>query len=238
MDTIEALIALHQAERQVFRRMVDMGVDAKKARNIMAFWMWLESEGGIKELVKKISSHNDKVLGLVGLEAEVALASIQADAATPNASTIRVPVTLNLANGLDSFSLKNVLQDREKVSHGVSHIFDGVCGMIFEDILEERSKGNAKEGNRVAIAEIVQQWVKPIEVNSNGEGEDGDKSEVLSPFGSILNPFAKEWQPASEEKRCLYLTFSNGFPLSELQILSFFTKLMNKGELSYYANQA
>ncbi|KAG6597035.1 uncharacterized protein LOC111449194 [Cucurbita moschata] len=43
-----------------------------------------------------------------------------------------------------------------------------------------------------------------------------------------LNPQAKEWNPlfdcAPEEDRCLFLTFSNGNPLSEHQIVNFFTR--------------
>ncbi|KAG5565439.1 hypothetical protein RHGRI_001355 [Rhododendron griersonianum] len=40
-----------------------------------------------------------------------------------------------------------------------------------------------------------------------------------------LNPNAKEWQPSIEspvENRSLYMTFSNGYPLSEFQIYRFF----------------
>ncbi|CAK9319211.1 unnamed protein product [Citrullus colocynthis] len=46
--------------------------------------------------------------------------------------------------------------------------------------------------------------------------------------GADLNPNAKEWNPvydcAPEEDRCLFLTFSNGFPLNEHQIVTFFTR--------------
>uniref|UniRef100_A0A0A0L3N4 Uncharacterized protein n=1 Tax=Cucumis sativus TaxID=3659 RepID=A0A0A0L3N4_CUCSA len=47
--------------------------------------------------------------------------------------------------------------------------------------------------------------------------------------GADLNPNAKEWNPiydcAPEEDRCLFLTFSNGFPLTENQIVTFFTRV-------------
>ena len=43
-----------------------------------------------------------------------------------------------------------------------------------------------------------------------------------------LNPFAKEWNPASEhapeEERCLFLTFSNGYPLTENQLINSFNQ--------------
>ncbi|KAK9273946.1 hypothetical protein L1049_018758 [Liquidambar formosana] len=45
---------------------------------------------------------------------------------------------------------------------------------------------------------------------------------------SKLNPFANEWNPISEqlpeEDRCLYVTFSKGFPLTEAQISHFFAQ--------------
>ncbi|XAR63240.1 hypothetical protein NMG60_11023115 [Bertholletia excelsa] len=48
-----------------------------------------------------------------------------------------------------------------------------------------------------------------------GEGE----------FVSNLNPDAKEWHPSAEleeESRCLFITFSSGFPISQNQIYYYF----------------
>lgn len=42
-----------------------------------------------------------------------------------------------------------------------------------------------------------------------------------------LNPNAKAWSPvmdsAPEEDRCLFVTFSNGHPITEAEIVRFFT---------------
>lgn len=67
--------------------------------------------------------------------------------------------------------------------------------------------------------------------------------------GADLNPNAKEWNPiydcAPEEDRCLFLTFSNGFPLTEHQIVTFFTRyvrlpifffLPTSGKIKHQAN--
>ncbi|PON70227.1 hypothetical protein TorRG33x02_257770 [Trema orientale] len=44
----------------------------------------------------------------------------------------------------------------------------------------------------------------------------------------LLNPYAREWDPytnkAPEQDRCLFLTFSNGYPLNQRQIRAFFTR--------------
>ncbi|XWS32405.1 hypothetical protein CRYUN_Cryun23aG0156700 [Craigia yunnanensis] len=43
-----------------------------------------------------------------------------------------------------------------------------------------------------------------------------------------LNPYAKAWSPfihgAPEEDRCLFVTFSNGHPITEREIARFFTR--------------
>lgn len=55
----------------------------------------------------------------------------------------------------------------------------------------------------------------------------------MNSFGQniLLNPNAKEWDPnnnrAPEVDRCLFLTFSNGYPLNQRQIKSFFTRYRN-----------
>ena len=60
--------------------------------------------------------------------------------------------------------------------------------------------------------------------------EVGQASTAAAPLAKIryrLNPSAKEWdlwvEQATEEERGLFLTFSNGYPLTESQIKSFFT---------------
>ncbi|KAJ0110823.1 hypothetical protein Patl1_00147 [Pistacia atlantica] len=59
----------------------------------------------------------------------------------------------------------------------------------------------------------------------SGEGTS-QRAEPSSASVPRLNPFAKEWNPvtdrAPEEDRCLFLTFSNGYPLTENQITRFF----------------
>ncbi|KAF5952861.1 hypothetical protein HYC85_010805 [Camellia sinensis] len=62
-------------------------------------------------------------------------------------------------------------------------------------------------------------------LGTDAEGGDNPKMEGS---GFKLNPNAREWYPppsdgTDEESRCLYITFSNGYPLSENQIYLFFS---------------
>ncbi|XP_059654264.1 uncharacterized protein LOC132300980 [Cornus florida] len=242
MNTFDALIALHEAERRIFGRLIDMGADTKMTKKIMALLMWLESEGGLKGLVKKISSQTDKVMAVVGAEAETALGFLEANALSPGASSISMPVTLDLAKPVpDSFSLIDLFEDKERASNGISHLVNGVCEMIFRDILEDR----CKEGNgSVAMADIVRKLVV-AEGKKPGGLEVGKKSAVVASSGSKLNPYAQEWRVSPEEERCLFVTFSNGYPLSENQIFWFFTSCVDEkesmqlgGELSFPYEEA
>lgn len=65
------------------------------------------------------------------------------------------------------------------------------------------------------------------------------KAKIISkPYSNVeyskLNPHAKEWNPiacrAPEEYRCLFLTFSNGYPLTETQIINFFNRYVMRSK--------
>lgn len=89
-------------------------------------------------------------------------------------------------------------------------------------------------------AEVECQDITPdprvvVLTTSSGEGTSAgvvrnDQAELPdqtdAPLWSNLNPFADEWHPnmAPEEDRCCFFTFSNGYPLTERQIINFFTE--------------
>ncbi|KAF3440078.1 hypothetical protein FNV43_RR18356 [Rhamnella rubrinervis] len=64
--------------------------------------------------------------------------------------------------------------------------------------------------------------VRPKNIDDDHQEANDDNNKVVA-----LNPDAQEWHPknnsAPEEERCLFLTFSNGYPLSHAQIIKFFT---------------
>lgn len=66
-----------------------------------------------------------------------------------------------------------------------------------------------------------------VRPDKNIMGEQGAKSDKVA-AAATLNPDAQEWHPRKnstpEEDRCLFLTFSNGYPLTHGQIIKFFTR--------------
>ncbi|KAJ8747050.1 hypothetical protein K2173_011345 [Erythroxylum novogranatense] len=100
---------------------------------------------------------------------------------------------------------------------GISNFYKRVCYFMFKDILEERNiKLEDQQGEGIVQASC----------SKVGGTETVESSGPSVPFK--LNPFAKEWNPlkdrANESDRCLFLTFSNGYPLNESQIVNFFTQ--------------
>lgn len=201
MDTVQAPnIVAHITERLLFRRLIDIGVKPEEAINVMAFWMWLEAQG-FKEVVRKISSNNDKFLKLVADEAAAVLATLFPLSGTPISQNL-CPIT-SIFSG--SLSIHDIFGNKETVSEGVADVSSRVCCVVFKDVLEEKG-GKVKVGGG--------------KVEGDGDG--------VSSVGTKLNPNAREWNPAiervPEEERCLFLTFSKGNPLTENQIFNFFNQ--------------
>jgi hypothetical protein len=200
MDTVQAPnIVAYITERLLYRRLIDIGVDPEESMNVMAFWMWLEAQG-FKEVVRKISSNNDKFLNLVAEEAIAVLATLFPLSGTPISQNL-CPIT-SIFSG--SLSIHDIFGNKETVSKGVADVHSRVCCVVFKDVLEEKG-GKVRFGGG--------------EVEGDGDGVSA---------GTKLNPFAREWNPAiervPEEERCLFLTFSKGNPLTENQIFNFFNQ--------------
>lgn len=73
-----------------------------------------------------------------------------------------------------------------------------------------------KQNKRVAFLLLLKGELGP---RDNRERE----AAMSTSTGFVLNALAPEYQP-DPDIRCLFLTFSNGFPLTEFQIFAFFNR--------------
>ena len=236
MDAVQAIVALHHLERIVFRRILDMGTDVQLSKRIVSFWLWLEAEG-YEDIVKRLCCHDDELLAHACAEAKVALASLNSDSLQSGSLGV-IPITARLS-GCRS-SLFNISKNKDSVSKDISGLCNGVCSVIFKDILEE--KGLKADNNNTCdeshdiktTGQVVRKWFRPMGQGMNQQGGAAGlpglspiNGPLLTRARSKLNPFAKEWNPwqerAPEEDRSLFITFSNGYPLSNFQLWQFFT---------------
>ncbi|KAJ6320620.1 hypothetical protein OIU77_010103 [Salix suchowensis] len=202
----------------VLVRMIHFGIEVGVAMKVMAFWIWLETQG-FREIMRKILLHDDRFLTLVAKEAEDILSFLKQLSTNPIPPEL-MRFTPKLARHFLSLSI--ILADKEKALKGITDIYNGVCCVFLKDILERMGKKITEDN-----------FFGPLpEVKKSGSEKDGVAAKPIAPYvGSKLSPSAKEWNPlterAAEENRCLFLTFSNGYPLTEIQISRFFR--MNYG---------
>nr|POE83583.1 hypothetical protein CFP56_65733 [Quercus suber] len=175
MDSSQSVdAATHVTDRVLYRRLVEIGVDAEESMRIMAFWMWVEAQGFI-ELVPKISANNDQLLAMVADETKAILAALDPSSTTPITQNL-CPITSLI---LYPVSVEEIFGDKDLVSEGVSEVHNQVCGVLFKDVFEEGDKSGKTESSVTEVGE--------------GSGKDGNEGS-----GKTLNPFAKEWDPAVE----------------------------------------
>ncbi|KAL2492429.1 Uncharacterized protein Adt_28057 [Abeliophyllum distichum] len=217
MESQYVFVQFYDTEKNLFKRMAKMGVDAELLKKIVSFWLWLESHG-VKEILKKIGFQDDKIVALVSLEAETALTALENHnlPVLHSSSKICLHVTSNVVSNGSLNHLEEILEDKNKAWNGISQLLNGVFRNIFDS--EQRGRRTAKLG------EIVQKLFQPNENSDDLDNVSNDSE--LNPLGSSrLNPLAKVWRPKSDEDRSLYITFSHGFPLSPRQIHFYFTWL-------------
>ncbi|KAL6001751.1 hypothetical protein ACLOJK_041729 [Asimina triloba] len=297
MGTLVALRAFHAGERRLFERLLNLGEDPFLSKKIMAFWLWLESVG-YHDLLQRIQSHSDRFLLLIAAEAETCLSCLESSTGTGSTT---IPITASLTEQpLISLSLGHLERHREVARSGISHIFNGVCALVFDDIIIHRgmtrgmglgqqqpaaasaggdnsSSGGGGGGGYSAalcgaglstVSGLYNPWSRPFHVpvprkyqatEAGGEGSSSSSSsssetELLALHSTLLhvhagsieasmelNPMvmamamARPWtttttmldqvmSTADQEQRCLFVTFSRGYPLSRGEIIDFFTE--------------
>ncbi|KAF2315413.1 hypothetical protein GH714_039148 [Hevea brasiliensis] len=209
MATFEALAAVHEHARSVFCRLMGIGRVAEESLKVIAFWMWLDCRG-FQNIITMLSSRDDKFLSLVSDEAVAVLSSLQITNSTISPNLMRITLTLapRFLSPV-SFSLTKKRGGEEETVEEIT------------EWLEPSGEGSSNE--KTLFSGVDDNW-SPY---SAGETERSLPLLPSSSVGSNLNPFAKEWNPiterASEEDRCLFFTFSKGYPLTENKIIDFFT---------------
>ncbi|RVW62383.1 hypothetical protein CK203_062116 [Vitis vinifera] len=173
-----------------------------------------DMEKGYDDIVKQLCCHDDhELLAPACAEAEDALAFLS---------------TLICLSPIHWISFRSLLG------------FLGVIPHSMRGLEADNNTYDAAHDIETA-AKVERKWIRPLKEGTNQQGGAAvppglspvnGTPDVAIRAGSKLNPFAKEWNPwqerAPEEDRSLFITFSNGYPLSNFQIWQFFTTLVLK----------
>ncbi|KAJ4827624.1 hypothetical protein Tsubulata_008240 [Turnera subulata] len=181
--------------------MINFRIEVERCLKVLAFWVWLESQG-CHEIMTNIFSSEDNLVTQVFNEANAFLPFLQPNSVAPLPVNF-LQITATLARHC-ARPFSAIFADKAYVSRCITDIHKDVISSNF-------------------LKEVLQE----TKVNS-GTKADNEPSTSKSVSSCTLNPAAKEWIPqkekAAEEYRCLFLTFSNGYPISEHQITRFFNR--------------
>ncbi|KAI5647466.1 hypothetical protein M9H77_33471 [Catharanthus roseus] len=101
------------------------------------------------------------------------------------------------------------------------------CPLIWKLATENLSPADVFEDMEKAYEDIlaIQERLCNFDFHENTKGKSEDpNADNKGIHASKLNPSAKEWKPAPENERTLFMTFSRGRPLSKPEIMNFFDR--------------
>ncbi|XP_074273709.1 uncharacterized protein LOC141597231 [Silene latifolia] len=246
--TDEEFFSFHNIDRQLFFRLIfHLRREPYEAMQVMALLLWLERTHKTSSFVFNILRYSDSVIKAVFEEALMVLETIERSEFQPNNNPYDIPILKSIV-GKDNITLKNFHESRISVLNGVGDIVNQVCLRAFKDLIMLLSKYKAMNPfnypqylrNVFGQETIVQNYYPNFNVGEftvplrdpshfpslkggvgvssrdEGSSSNNDEYSLFPPVvgGGVI--------PTSE--RTIFLTFSKGYPISELEVRDFFRK--------------
>ncbi|OVA00092.1 hypothetical protein BVC80_1453g11 [Macleaya cordata] len=213
--TIDDLRSFHSVDRDIYTRLVmNLLRNPVEALQIMAFWVWIE-ESGFPNIITKMESVTNLVLNSLVEEAKLCLNYITKEVPPPAS-------TMNNNNGIPI--MRNLMNDKQKISFEFlhEHRLNALCGItktmknlskVFDDIIQQAM------ANAAAVVPPPSSMFVWRGVYETGESSSPSHQ-------SNLNVRAVPWSPADvpHGQRTMFITFSRGYPISESEVLNFFSR--------------
>ncbi|OVA01504.1 hypothetical protein BVC80_1513g17 [Macleaya cordata] len=212
--TANELILFHQTECQLFNYLTGrLRKPALLTKLVIALWLVLE-EMGFYNLIEKASSRGDSTMEAIFDETVSCLSCMDPINTTEPPSTKGTPFLAQITNNL--LNRRFIYFNRNFVLNRVSRIMKSVCDVIFNENATKEAEGR-----------LVHPVVRASGEGSSTQGAMRDFNQTPTHSSSTLNPSAKKFtmgeKSTSQYERSLFLTFSNGHPLSREEIIHFFT---------------
>jgi hypothetical protein len=200
LTAMEKLVLFHKLESDLFHRLVrDLAQDPVPMRWVIAFWLWLESDGH-HDFIRRVSAlPGPVVLRLV----EEAIECLRRLAAGRERCLLPpCPCTNALLAPNKRIDDAGCFQGHREVLDGVTYQYRSVCLAVCD----------VSSARVLAAPPMVGSPVLAAPTN---------------PMASFpLNPMASPWirlqSPPPDDYRSLFVTFSRGYPVSRENIVEFF----------------
>uniref|UniRef100_A0A7N0VKQ4 Uncharacterized protein n=1 Tax=Kalanchoe fedtschenkoi TaxID=63787 RepID=A0A7N0VKQ4_KALFE len=227
---------------RLIRRLERVGFIYKMALKLVAVLLWLQLAAEIPEVLNIVLSADDEAFSAMINEAENILRFISNPALDlASLGVSRLETLVSSRNG--SLTITGLLTERDRVRASVDEnyrmLLKGKKVVTEEDDdMENMEFGSIRYVGQYSHQAAGQRGGVNLRYGNHGPNYSPGQSSSSSTFATLeqnlqtrLNPAAQAFIPivavnrGTEEERCLYLTFSNGYPLTSSEIATFFREM-------------
>ncbi|KAK9081777.1 hypothetical protein Syun_031223 [Stephania yunnanensis] len=229
--SVEDLYAFHTIDRELFARLViDLRRDPGYSMLSLALFLWF-SNIGFPDVVVKLRSLPDAVVDVVGEEATIILRYLETGTlpptAQPNALENLIPTIRGLMDSRLTFQF--LQEQRIRVLNGVSQFMEDVCSRAFIDIVQGLAVIREREAASTSVGH--QPFVMPTNFGVRPPLVPPMAPTVPPRYVVVPDPIAPQMGTApmneslaAQQERTMFMTFSRGYPVSEVEVRDYFTR--------------
>ncbi|KAL1531321.1 hypothetical protein AAHA92_34010 [Salvia divinorum] len=235
--TLDEFKLFHGIDRSLYVILVrDLVRDPLGCLYIMGLWLWLE-RAGFYHFISKILSLPPFLINELADEAVTCIKSTNTQFPFSSEST-EIPLTQSLVKK-DTISLQFFHENHPTVFHEIEGLVRGVCIPSLSDILEKDGyggyvntpmKGKMMAPSHVASTSSVSFLREPSSV------ENLPMQSVASLGCGDSTPSCGKGE-VSRNERTMFVTFSKGYPVSEMEVMQFFSRLLGNCVESFHMQE-
>ncbi|KAI8553338.1 hypothetical protein RHMOL_Rhmol05G0007700 [Rhododendron molle] len=209
--TSEEFKLFHNIDRRLYTHLTkDLYRDPVESMRVMALWLWLERSSCFTRIIKRILSLPLILINELADEAVTCLNCLTSNPFLTLSDSNDIPLTQNLVS--NEISLQYFHENRLTAIQGITKTITEVCVRALSDIMHEAMERNSAQNlaeTQMLVSSLVQPGFDRMRI---GEFEIRSKPphEV-----TVIHP----------DDRTMFVTFSKGYPVGEMEIREFFTQI-------------
>ncbi|KAK4415763.1 hypothetical protein Salat_2683700 [Sesamum alatum] len=229
--TLDEFKLFHGIDRTLYAVLVrDLGRDPLECLHIMGLWLWLE-RGGFCNFVSKILSLPPFLINELADEAVICLKCINTQLSEAAAE---IPLTHSLAK--KDISLQFFHDNKHTARPEIQSLISGVCIPSLSDIMEKswRTESPGLTHSQIVVPSHA---VSTSSTNLIPAGSLVDSLSVFSDLRGNGNVKARPPNETSRNERTMFVTFSKGYPVTEIEVRQFFARLFGNCIESFHMQE-
>ncbi|KAL5055298.1 hypothetical protein RYX36_035980 [Vicia faba] len=223
--TTKELHMFYQIDRELFCFLIfKLHYEVTQSILVMALWLWLEKIG-CHNLIHKVASLQGTLINALVIEALTCLQFLERDdLPIPNGGGL--PLSEMLMN--KSISLEMFISRRYTIIIGIKTVLNETCVRVFNDVLQIALKRKYIIETRGSTTSQTHTFNTPLILPGFPHPLFGSfdllpRIENLNLSDGSMWIQKKPYDDATNDDKSLFLTFSRGFPVSDIEVKCLFT---------------